>query len=100
MTKRSAARAKASWEIGGRDIVVTNLEKPFWPDDGLTKGDLLAYYGDIAPILLPYLEDRPFIMRLWPDDVGGKSFYRWRLAGALRLSAADRAANRRDAGGG
>jgi bifunctional non-homologous end joining protein LigD len=79
MSKRSTARTKATWTVGGRDIAVTNLEKPFWPDDGLTKGDLLAYYRDIAPILLPYLEDRPFIMRLWPDGVGGKNFYRWRL---------------------
>jgi bifunctional non-homologous end joining protein LigD len=79
MIKRSTARAKATWEVGGHDIAVTNLDKPFWPDQGLTKGDLLAYYRDIAPILLPYLEDRPFIMRLWPDGIGGKNFYRWRL---------------------
>jgi bifunctional non-homologous end joining protein LigD len=75
---RSAAR-KTTWRADGRDVAVTNLDKPFWPDQGLTKGDLLTYYRDIAPTLLPYLRGRPFIMRLWPDGVGGKSFYRWRV---------------------
>jgi bifunctional non-homologous end joining protein LigD len=73
------ARSKATWQLGDRDIVVSNLDKPFWPEQGITKGDLLAFYRDIAPTLLPYLNDRPFIMRLWPDGVGGKNFYRWRL---------------------
>ena len=75
---RSTAR-KATWKIGGRDVIVSNLDKPFWPEQGLTKGELLEFYRDIAPMLLPYLRDRPFIMRLWPDGVSGKNFYRWRL---------------------
>ncbi len=79
MTMRSKARSKATWKVGGREVVVSNLDKLFWPDQGLTKGDLLEFYRDIAPILLPYLHDRPFIMRLWPDGVSGKNFYRWRL---------------------
>lgn len=72
-------RAKATWKVGGHEIAVTNLDKLFWPEQGLTKGDLLEFYRDIAPTLLPYLYDRPFIMRLWPDGTGGKNFYRWRL---------------------
>jgi bifunctional non-homologous end joining protein LigD len=76
---RSRARSKATWKVGGREVAVSNLDKPFWPDQGLTKGDLLEFYRDIAPTLLPYLQDRPFIMRLWPDGVSGKNFYRWRL---------------------
>ena len=78
MTK-STARAKATWKVGEHEIAVTNLDKLFWPEHGVTKGDLLEFYRDIAPILLPYLHDRPFIMRLWPDGIGGKNFYRWRL---------------------
>ena len=76
---RSTARSKATWQVGGHDIAVTNLDKLFWAEQGLTKGDLLEFYRDIAPTLLPYLRDRPFIMRLWPDGLGGKNFYRWRL---------------------
>ena len=76
---RSTAPAKATWKVGGHEIAVTNLDKLFWAEHGLTKGDLLEFYRDIAPILLPYLHDRPFIMRLWPDGIGGKNFYRWRL---------------------
>jgi bifunctional non-homologous end joining protein LigD len=76
---RSRAGSKATWQVGGREVVVTNLDKPFWPEKGLTKGDLLEFYRDIAPTLLPYLQDRPFIMRLWPDGITGKHFYRWRL---------------------
>jgi bifunctional non-homologous end joining protein LigD len=76
---RRTAPRQASWEAGGRTVVVTNLDKLFWPDQGLTKGDLLQFYRDIAPTLLPYLQNRPFIMRAWPDGIGGKNFYRWRV---------------------
>jgi bifunctional non-homologous end joining protein LigD len=75
----SNARSKATWQLADRDIVVSNLDKPFWPEQGITKGELLAFYRSIASTLLPYLNDRPFIMRLWPDGISGKNFYRWRL---------------------
>src|SRR5919199_185823 len=76
---RPRARSKATWQVDGREVVVSNLDKLFWPEQGLSKGDLLEFYRDIAPTLLPYLHDRPFIMRLWPDGIAGKNFYRWRL---------------------
>jgi bifunctional non-homologous end joining protein LigD len=60
---------------GRRAVVLSNLDKPFWPDDGYTKGDLVAYYRDIAPLLLPYLADRPLVLTRFPDGIGGKSFY-------------------------
>jgi len=75
----SKAQSKATWQVGGRDVGVSNLDKRFWPEQGLTKGDLLEFYRAIAATLLPYLHDRPFIMRLWPDGISGKNFYRWRL---------------------
>jgi bifunctional non-homologous end joining protein LigD len=67
------------WQADGHAVVVTNLEKPFWPEQELTKGDLLAFYRELAPTLLPYLHDRPFIMRLWPNGIRGKQVYRWRV---------------------
>src|SRR4029077_4273669 len=48
---------------------------PFWPDEGITKGDLLRYYREVAPVLLPHLEDRPFTMKRYPDGAFGKSFF-------------------------
>ena len=56
-------------------LKLTNLDKPFWPDEGITKGDLLDYYEQIAEVLVPYLKDRPFTMRRYPDGAYGKAFF-------------------------
>jgi bifunctional non-homologous end joining protein LigD len=53
----------------------TNVKKVFWPAEGYTKGDLIAYYERIAPLMLPYLRDRPLVLTRYPDGIGGKSFY-------------------------
>src|SRR6201987_4614233 len=47
-------------------VKLSNLEKPFWPDLGITKGDLLDYYREVVPVVLPHLRDRPFTMRRYP----------------------------------
>ena len=57
---------------GKRLLKLSNLDKPFWPDEGITKGDLLAYYRDVAPAILPHLKDRPFTMKRYPDGWQGK----------------------------
>jgi bifunctional non-homologous end joining protein LigD len=59
----------------GREVAPSNLDKVFWPEEGLTKGDLLAYYQAIAPWLLPYLHDRPVVLTRFPDGIAGKSFF-------------------------
>ena len=56
-------------------LKLSNLDKPFWPDEGITKGDLLAYYRDVAPVLVPHLRDRPFTMKRYPDGWQGKHFF-------------------------
>jgi bifunctional non-homologous end joining protein LigD len=56
-------------------VQVSNADKVFWPDDGYTKGDLVAYYEAVAPWLLPYLRDRPVVLTRYPDGIAGKSFY-------------------------
>jgi bifunctional non-homologous end joining protein LigD len=56
-------------------VRLTNLTKVFWPEDGYTKGDLLAYYDAVAPLLLPYLRDRPLVLTRYPDGIAGKSFF-------------------------
>jgi bifunctional non-homologous end joining protein LigD len=60
---------------GKRVLKLSNLDKPFWPDEGITKGDLLAYYRDIGPILVPHLKGRPFTMKRYPDGWKGKFFF-------------------------
>jgi len=57
------------------DVMLTNLSKPFWPDDGYTKGDLVAYYLEIAPYLLPHLNDRRLTLTRYPDGIHGHRFY-------------------------
>ncbi len=58
-----------------RSVAFTNLDKVFWPETELTKGDLVAYYRAIAPWLLPYLRDRPLVLTRYPDGIEGKSFF-------------------------
>ncbi len=60
---------------GERRVEWTNADKVFWPDAGLTKGDLLAYHERMAPWMLPYLRDRPLVMTRYPDGIEGKSFF-------------------------
>ena len=74
---RGAPRAAAR----GRDpqgqarAGLSNLDKVFWPDEGITKGDLIDYYRQVAPVLVPHLQDRPFTMRRYPDGIDGKVFF-------------------------
>src|SRR5262245_43415487 len=60
---------------GRRTLRLSNLDKPFWPDEGITKGELLAYYRDVAEVLVPHLRARPFTMKRYPDGWQGKSFF-------------------------
>jgi bifunctional non-homologous end joining protein LigD len=62
-------------EEGGQRLRLSNLDKVFWPDEGYTKGDLVAFYHNVAPTLLPYLEDRPLTMKRMPDGIIGPFFY-------------------------
>jgi bifunctional non-homologous end joining protein LigD len=65
---------------GERFVRLSNLDKPFWPDEGITKGGLLRYYRDVAPALLPHLRDRPFTMKRYPDGWQGRPFFRKNVA--------------------
>ena len=72
-----ARRAGDAWllEADGRRLRVSNLDKRYWPDDGYSKGDLLAYYWNVAELLLPHLRDRPLTMKRMPDGLAGEPFY-------------------------
>ncbi len=56
-------------------LVLSNLDKVFWPEEGYTKGDLIEYYRSISAWLLPFLEGRPLVLTRYPDGVDGKNFY-------------------------
>jgi bifunctional non-homologous end joining protein LigD len=61
--------------VGGRQVRLTNLTKPFWPELGITKGDLLRYYVAVAPYLLPHLVDRAMVMKRYPNGWKGPFFF-------------------------
>jgi bifunctional non-homologous end joining protein LigD len=62
----------------GAELKVTNLHKLFWPRLKLTKGDLLRYYVDVAPYILPVVADRPLVMKRFPNGVDAEPFYQHR----------------------
>jgi bifunctional non-homologous end joining protein LigD len=64
---------------GGHALAVTNLSKIYWPGPKLTKGDLLRYYAEVAPLILPAVADRPLVMKRFPNGVAGPAFYQQRL---------------------
>jgi bifunctional non-homologous end joining protein LigD len=60
---------------GNRELKLSNLDKVFFPVEGITKGDLLEYYRAVAPALIPHLRDRPFTMVRWPDGIESDRFF-------------------------
>jgi bifunctional non-homologous end joining protein LigD len=61
--------------LAGHVVEVTNLQKIFFPELGLTKRDLLQYYVDVSAALLPHLRDRAMVMKRYPNGIHGKSFF-------------------------
>ena len=58
----------------GDKLRVTNLAKVFWPALGITKGELLRYYASVAPMILPAVDDRPLVMKRFPNGDGQAGF--------------------------
>jgi bifunctional non-homologous end joining protein LigD len=65
--------------VGGRRVRLTNLRKVFWAESGITKRDLLQYYADVSPFLLPHLRDRAMMMKRYPNGASGKCFFMKRV---------------------
>jgi bifunctional non-homologous end joining protein LigD len=61
--------------VGNREVPITRPEKVLFPADGITKGELIKYYHDIAPRMLPHLEDRPLSLQRYPDGIDKFSFF-------------------------
>jgi bifunctional non-homologous end joining protein LigD len=60
---------------GSRTLRLSNLDKVFWPEERITKGDLLAYYRSVAPVLVPHLRDRPFTLKRYPNGIDEDFFF-------------------------
>ena len=62
-------------KVGEQKLSLTNLDKVFWPQENILKGDLIKYYLEIADIIIPHLRNRPFVMKRYPDGILGEAFY-------------------------
>jgi bifunctional non-homologous end joining protein LigD len=80
VTRSSSVRIPADVDhavlaVAGREVRVTNLRKVFWTDGPITKGALLQYYANIAPVLLPHIRDRAMVMKRYPHGAAGPFFF-------------------------
>ncbi len=66
---------KVAVQVDGRTMTLTNLAKVLYPQTGFTKAEVLAYYQQIAPVLLPHITDRPLTLKRFPDGVDGQAFF-------------------------
>ncbi len=81
--------------IGKRSLKLTNLGKVFWPKEKYTKGDLINYYREIAPFILPHLKDRPQSLLRYPNGITGESFFQKNVSN-LKLDWMQRARIKHD----
>ena len=62
-------------DLDGREVRLTNLDKLFWPAEKISKADLIQYYADVAPVLLPHIRDRAMVMKRYPHGAGAEFFF-------------------------
>ena len=83
----------ATIEVESTEVKLTNLQKIFWPKLKLTKRDLLQYYADVSPWLLPHVQNRAMVMKRYPNGISGEFFFMKTGAGiaaSLHSSLLDR----------
>lgn len=76
------AHGETRVKVGEHEVVLTQLDKVYWPEEGYTKGDLVAYYRDVADLMLPYLRDRPLILKRYPKGIARGSFHQHEMRDA------------------
>ncbi len=69
------ARADRTLRVGGRAVPLSHPGKVFFPEDGITKAEVVDHYRTVGRVMLPFLRDRPLVMERYPDGYGGRSFY-------------------------
>ena len=75
----------ATFELDGKRFRVSNLNKVYFPESGYTKRDLVAYYYRMADYILPFLKDRPLVLRRYPDGIKGQAFFQKNMNESLGL---------------
>jgi bifunctional non-homologous end joining protein LigD len=70
-------------KVNGKELKFTNLHKTYWPDEKIAKRDLINYYYQMAPFILPYLKNRPQSLNRFPNGIKGKSFYQKDVTGKV-----------------
>ncbi|HEX8561011.1 MAG TPA: non-homologous end-joining DNA ligase [Pyrinomonadaceae bacterium] len=73
--KAKALGGDVNVKVGREVVPLTRLEREYWPGEGYTKGDLVRYYYEVADVILPYLKDRPLIMKRYPSGIEGPFFH-------------------------
>lgn len=68
-------KASSKVEINGRTVILTHLDKVFWPQEGYKKAELIQYYCEASPYLIPHLQERPLVWTRYPDGIQNNSFY-------------------------
>ncbi|SHG30891.1 ATP-dependent DNA ligase LigD phosphoesterase module /ATP-dependent DNA ligase LigD polymerase module [Flavobacterium micromati] len=69
------AESNLQVKIGKRTLQLTNLSKIYFPEDGISKGELIHYYSEVAEFILPYLKNRPESLNRFPNGISSTSFY-------------------------
>jgi bifunctional non-homologous end joining protein LigD len=69
--------------INGHELKFTNLSKVYWPKEKVTKRDMINYYYQVAPLMLPYMKDRPQTLNRFPNGITGESFYQKNVTGTV-----------------
>jgi bifunctional non-homologous end joining protein LigD len=75
--------AEVTLEIDGHRLKLTNLNKVFYPGEGITKRDVINYYDAVAPLILPHLRDRPLSLKRYPNGINGQFFFQKEAEGKV-----------------
>ena len=80
----SDTAAREQLRVGRQTVPLSNTGKVLFPADGITKGDLIRYYQEIAGVMLPYLRDRPLSLARYPEGITGERIFQKNIAGTFR----------------